>query len=118
SNVQEADNELYPAAETYRRVLQLAGNQPLQIIYEAHLGLARVLYEWNDLDAALAHGQQSLQLARQYESVIDRFILCEVLLARLKLAQGDVAGAASLLAEAGQSARQRNFVYRLPDVAA
>ncbi|HKF38773.1 MAG TPA: hypothetical protein VKB35_17900, partial [Ktedonobacteraceae bacterium] len=117
-NVQEVDNQLYLAAETYRRVLQLTGDQPLQIIYEAHLGLARVLYEWNDLDDALAHGQKSLQLARQYESVIDRFIICEVFLARLKLAQGDVAGAAVLLAEAGQSARQQNFVYRLPEVAA
>ena len=33
------------------------------------------------------HGLQALQLARQYESVIDRYILCEVFLARLKLAQ-------------------------------
>jgi len=117
-NVQEADNQLSLAAETYQRVLQLAGDQPLQIIYEAHLGLARVLYEWNDLEAALAHGRQSLHLARQYERVIDRFVLCEVLLARLQLAQGDVAGAAALLAEASQSARQQNFVYRIPEVAA
>ena len=117
-NVQEADNQLSLAAETYRRVLQLAGDQPLQIIYEAHLGLARVLYEWNDLEAALAHGRQSLHLARQYERVIDRFVLCEVFLARLQLAQGDVAGAAARLSEASQSARQQNFVYRMPEVAA
>ncbi len=45
-----------------------------------------------------------------------RYVLCEVFLARLKLAWGDVDGAASLLAQAGQSARQHNFVYRLPDV--
>jgi LuxR family maltose regulon positive regulatory protein len=115
---QEADNQLYLAAETYRRVLRLAGDQPLQIICEAHLGLARVLYEWNDLDAALVHGRQALDLARQYERVIDRFVSCEVFLARLKLAQGDVAGAAALLAEAGQAARQQNFVFRMPEVAA
>jgi LuxR family transcriptional regulator, maltose regulon positive regulatory protein len=117
-NIQEADNQLSLAAETYRRVLHLAGDQPLQIIYEAHLGLARVLYEWNDLEAALAHGRQSLHLARQYDRVIDRFVTCEVFLARLKLAQGDVAGAAARLSEAGQSARQQNFVYRIPEVAA
>ena len=57
-------------------------------------------------------------MAWQYERVADRFILCEVLLARLKLAQGDVAGAAALLAEADRSARQHNFEYRLPEVAA
>ncbi len=117
-NVQETENQLYLAAETYQRVLHLAGDQPLQIIYEAHLGLARVLYEWNDLEAAEQHGRQSLHLARQYERVIDRFVLCEVLLARLKLAHGDVAGAAALLAQASQSARQQNFVYRIPEVAA
>jgi LuxR family maltose regulon positive regulatory protein len=117
-NVQETENQLYQAAETYRRVLQWAGEQPLQIIYEAHLGLARVLYEWNDLEAAEQHGRQSLHLARQYDRVIDRFIICEVFLARLRLARGDVSGAAAILAQAGQSARQQNFVYRLPEVAA
>src|SRR3990172_7100443 len=67
-NVEEAENQLYRAAGTYQRVLQLAGDQPLQIIYEAHLGLARVLYEWNDLDAAEQHGRQSLHLARDRKS--------------------------------------------------
>jgi len=117
-NIQEADNELYQAAETYQQVLQLAGDRPQQIINEAHLGMARIFYEWNDLEAAQKHGEQSLQLAKQYESVIDRFLICEVFLARLKLAQGDVESAASILAEADQSARQRNFVHRIPEIAA
>jgi LuxR family maltose regulon positive regulatory protein len=117
-NLQEADNQLHLAAQTYRRVLQVAGDQPLQIIYAAHLGLAQVLYEWNDLDAAEKHGRQSLHLARQYDKVIDRFIVCEVFLARLRLAGGDVASSAAILAQADQSARQQNFVYRIPEVAA
>jgi LuxR family maltose regulon positive regulatory protein len=116
--VQETDNQLYQAAETYRRILQLAGDKPQQIIHEAHLGLARVLYEWNDLDAAEQHGEQGLQLARQYESIIDRFIVCEVFLARLKLARGEVTEAAAILAKADQSVRQHNFVHRIPEVAA
>ncbi len=117
-SVQETENQLHTAAQTYRRVLQLAGDQPLQIICEAHLGLARVLYEWNDIDAAEEQGQQSLHLARQYDRVIDRFVICEVFLARLKLARGDVDGASAILAKANQSARQQNFVYRIPEVAA
>jgi LuxR family transcriptional regulator, maltose regulon positive regulatory protein len=83
----------------------LASDQPLQVIGEAHLGLARVLFEWNDLDGAEQHGRQSLDLERQYDRVIDRFVICEVFLARLKLTQGDVAGAAAMLAQADQSAR-------------
>ena len=116
-SVQEAENRLHLAAETYRSVLRLAGDQPLQIVYDAYLGLARVLYEWNDLAAAEQHGRQSVDLARQYDSVIDRFIVCEVFLARLRLARGEVAGAAAMLAQTGRSARQRNFVHRIPEVA-
>ncbi len=116
--VQEANNQLYQAADTYRYILQMAGDQPLQIIYEAHLGLAHILYEWNDLDAAEQHGQQSLELARQYDRVIDRFVVCELFLVRLKLAQGDVAAASTLLSQADQSAQKNNFVYRIPEIAA
>jgi LuxR family maltose regulon positive regulatory protein len=116
--VQEMENRLYLAAETYRHALQLFGDYPLPSASEAHLGLARICYEWNDLYAAEEHGQQSLQLAQQWDRVIDRFIVCEVFLARLKLARGDAAGAADMLAEIEQSVRQHNFVYRIPEVAA
>jgi LuxR family maltose regulon positive regulatory protein len=115
--IQEADNQLYPAAQTYRRVLQLAGDLPQPAACEAHLGLARLCYEWNDLDGASQHGQQSVHLARQLEN-IGRCVAGEVLLARLKLAQGDAVGAAALLEEADRSVRQQNFVHQMPEVAA
>jgi LuxR family maltose regulon positive regulatory protein len=57
-------------------------------------------------------------LAKQYDRVIDRFIICEVFLARLKLARGDVAGAAAVLAQADQSVRRHHFVHRAAEVAA
>ena len=41
--VQETENQLYQAAESYRRVLQLAGDPPWPAACEAYLGLARVL---------------------------------------------------------------------------
>jgi LuxR family maltose regulon positive regulatory protein len=116
--VQETENRLYLAAETYRHALELFGEYPLPSACEAHLGLARICYEWNDLYAAEQHGQQSLRLAQQWDRVIDRFIVCEVFLARLKLARGDADGAAAILAETEQSVRQHNFVNRIPDVVA
>jgi len=117
-SLQEAENQLYLAAETYRRALHLFGDQPLPTLAcEAHLGLARIFYEWNDLDAAQQHRQQSIQLVRQTENN-DTFAACEVLLARLKLAEGDVAGAAAVLAQADQFVRQHNLVNRMPEVAA
>jgi LuxR family maltose regulon positive regulatory protein len=116
--IQELNNQLYQAAETYRHVLQLLGDQPRPVDYRTYLGLARICYEWNDLEAAEQHAQQSLQLARQYDRAIDRFIFCEVLLARLKLARKDVTGAAAILAAAEQSVRQNNFVQRMPGIVA
>ena len=115
--VQEADNQLHLAVATYRHVLQQVGEPPLPFACEAHLGLARISYEWNNLEAAEQHAQRSIHLARQLENT-ERFVACEVFLARLKLAQGDAAGAATMVAEAGQSARQHNFVYRRPEDAA
>jgi LuxR family maltose regulon positive regulatory protein len=116
-NIQESENQLYLAAQTYRRVLQLTGDPPQPAACEAYLGLARIFYEWNDLEAAQRHGQQSLQLARQIE-MVDSFVACEVFLARLKLVRGDVAGAAAVLTEVDQAARRHNFVYQIPEVAA
>ena len=62
-------------------------------------------------------GNRCLQLARQMESV-DTFASYGVFLARLRLAQGDVPGAAAILAEAEEFVRQHNFVFRMPEVAA
>ena len=117
-NMQIMENKLNIAAETHRQALQLFGSQPLPIACESHLGLAQIYYEWNDLDAAERHGLQALKLARQFERVIDRYVICELFLARLKLAQGDVAGAAAMLEETEQSVRQNNFEVRKPEVAA
>jgi LuxR family maltose regulon positive regulatory protein len=116
--VQELDNQLYLAGDSFRHVLQLAGDLPQPVVSEAYLGLARIYYEWNDLDAAEKYAQQSLQLTRQFDKGIDRFVICEVFLARLKLAWGDISGAAAILAETEQSVRQNNFVFRMPEVAA
>jgi LuxR family transcriptional regulator, maltose regulon positive regulatory protein len=115
--VQEADNQLSLATRTYQRVVQLAGDPPRTIAAEAHLGLARISYEWNDLDAAQKHGQQCLLLTRQIEGV-DTFVSYALFLARLRIAQGDVPGAVAILDEAEQFLRQHNFVFRIPDIAA
>ena len=115
--IQQLENQLYLAAETYRSVLQLVDDYSPSNAGVVYFGLARICYEWNDLEAAEQHGERTLQLARQYIQFINRFILGGVFLARLKLVRGDVGGAAALLAQAEQSARRHNFVHRLPEVA-
>ena len=116
--IQESETQLHQAAETYQRSLQLASDPGPPNASEEFIGLARICYEWNDLDAAEQYGQQSLQLARQYDRTIDRFVSSEVFLARLKLARGDVAGAAAMLAETEQSVQRYSYVQRRSEVAA
>jgi LuxR family maltose regulon positive regulatory protein len=62
------------------------------------LGLARVCYEWNDLAAAEQHAQQCADIARSM--VVETFAKYGMLLARLRLARGDVPAALAALAEA------------------
>ena len=115
--IQAADNNLLLASETYERVLQMAGDPPQLIAVDAFLGLARIHYQWNDLETAHQYGQQCAQLTEQQES-IDTFASYLVFLARLKLVQEDVSGAAAALAEAEAYVRRHNFLFRLPDVVA
>lgn len=115
--LQEADNLLPLAIETYQRALQLAGDPPQRMASEAFLGLARIYYEWNDLDAAQQYGQQCAQLTQQMESV-STCASYGLFLARLKLAQGDVSEAVAALDEAEVFVRRNNLLFMMPDIAA
>ena len=113
---QEAENLLHPAADTYRSMLRIVGDPSHMGNYTAHLGLARISYEWNDLGAALQHAQQAAGLVAQIECYSPAEPL--VLLAQLKLARGDAAGAAALLEQAAEDARRRGFDGTAPDLIA
>lgn len=115
--IQETESQLHQAAEHFRHVLTLAGDPPLSGACESHLGLGRIAYAWNDLDAAQAHAELGLLLGRQMENV-DTPASAALLLARLALARSDAAGAAREASSAEQYVRENNFVHRLPDVAA
>ncbi len=115
--IQEAENQLSLAFETYQRALKFGGDPTPPPACDAHLGMARIFYQWNDLESAQYHAQQSLMLARQIINT-DRSDLCELFIARLMVAKGDPVGAAEILARVDQSAHLHNFVNRISDVAA
>lgn len=115
--MQEMDNQLHLAAETYRRALHIAGETPPPPICEAYLGLARLHYQWNELETAAQYGEQSLPLAQQIENT-DRFVSCQLFLAQLKLAQGELAQGRTLLSKARQAVQQHNFVQQVAPLAA
>jgi LuxR family maltose regulon positive regulatory protein len=116
AQLQEADNQLALASETYQRVLHLAGDPPQLIACNAYLGLARISYQWNDLHSTEQHGHQCVKMTRQVEG-IDTFAACGLVLARLRRARGDVAGALALLHEAETFVRQHGFAHRMADIA-
>ena len=117
ASLQHADNQLHEAAQTYQRVLEILGEHPLPIASEVHLGLAKIAYEWNDLEAAQHYVHQSIQIAQLIENS-GRVIPPEIILARLKLIEGDIAGASAILTAAHQSVQTHQFAFELPEVVA
>lgn len=114
-NMQEMDNHLTDAQAIYRRVLEFTGDPPMPIACQPLLGLAHIAYQRNDLEAAQNHAEQALQLAEQIANT-DRVVACQVFIARLKLAQGDVDGARMLLSQSEKIARQHGYLNQLPDI--
>ncbi|HMR97767.1 MAG TPA: LuxR C-terminal-related transcriptional regulator [Anaerolineales bacterium] len=108
---------LHLAAETYQHALQLFGDYANPNAIMAYLGLTEVFYKWNDLDAAEQYAQQGLKLAQQYDQVHDRIIMSELHLALIKLARGELSRAAQLVSQAEQTARQKNYIPRQPNIA-
>ena len=116
--VHELRNQLHQAAEKYQRALQLIGEDPIPFATVVYLGLARIYFEWNDLDTAEKYGELSFQLGLLNDQMIDRLILSQLFMSQIKLTRGDLVGAASFLAQAEQNTRQKDFAVRLPDIAA
>ena len=116
--IQEVRNQFHPAVETYQHALQLIGENPIPFASVVYLGLARIYFEWNDLDSAEKYGGLSFQFGLLNDQVIDRPILSQLFMSQLRLTQGDVVGAAKFLTQAEQNTRQKDFDFRLPDIAA
>jgi LuxR family transcriptional regulator, maltose regulon positive regulatory protein len=99
--VQLAQGRLGAAQRTYQRGLEIAsaaGQQPPPAGM-AHVGLAEVLYERNELAAAHEHAMQGIALCRQlaYTQPLARGL---AMLARIQQAQGDTAGALEAIGQA------------------
>jgi LuxR family maltose regulon positive regulatory protein len=117
-NVQETQNQLHAAAETYRSVLEQANDMSFPGgACDGHLGMARILYQWDDLEAARRHAEDGLRVARQLDNA-DRIVAATVFHADLKTAWGNLEGASHLLAKAHSIARAHNLPRQLPQIAA
>lgn len=122
---QQMRGQLYQAAETYRQALQLAtrssaqgegrgrgSGHPPPFAGLAHIGLAGLLYEWNDLDEAQRHAQEGIRLGERGQSVDVLQGGCSYLtLAQVYQARGEVDNALEMMRKAEQFAQSHNQAY-------
>jgi len=100
--VQCAQGNLDAAAATYRQALDSVGHSSQAALTGlAHVGLAQVLYQRNELTAALDHATRGVRLCQQL-AVTWPLATGLAVLARIRYAQGDAAGALETMSEAGQ----------------
>lgn len=102
--VQRADGHLGAALRTYQHALDIASQagRPLLPAGVAHVGLAEVFYEWGELETALAHAVEGVRLCRQLSYTLPlRSGLA--ILAWIRQAQGDPAGALEAIRQADQA---------------
>ena len=116
-NLHRMNNQLEASRETYERLLSEAGDPPWPIFGEAHLGLAWIHYQWNDLPRAEEHLRQALELVEQYENQ-DRTVACDWLGACLAMARHDSRGALARLVRTRQGAQNQGFMFHVPDLIA
>ena len=101
--VQRAQGNLDAALATCRQALDTFGeSSQTALTGPAHVGLAQVLYERNELTAALDHATRGVTLCRQlaFTSALATGL---AIVARIRHAQGDAAGALAAMGEAGQA---------------
>jgi LuxR family maltose regulon positive regulatory protein len=100
--VQHARGHLGAALRTYQNVWGMAtqpdGPLPPAL---AQVGMAEVLYERGELDAALDHATQGVALSRQF-GWARQLVAGLAILVRIRQAQGDRAGALAAMREAQQ----------------
>ncbi|HEV3289212.1 MAG TPA: tetratricopeptide repeat protein, partial [Streptosporangiaceae bacterium] len=101
--VQRAQGNLDAALATYRQALDTFGeSSQTALTGPAHVGLAQVLYERNELNAALDHATRGVTLCRQL-AFTPALAAGLAVVARIRYALGDAAGALEAIGEAGQA---------------
>ena len=117
---QRLQGRLRQAAQTFEGALQRAEERGGELAWfsaELHAHLSQIRTEWNDLERALDHAQQSFELSRQAENHL-ALLEGHLALARVQAAGGE-AGAASLtLDQARQLAAESGVPYLEAEVAA
>jgi LuxR family maltose regulon positive regulatory protein len=116
ARVRAMQGQLHAAAELHQRALDMAAEQgwgQLPMVGLPHVWWGKLLYEWNDLEAATSHLLAGIALA---EPAHQEVVLLEgyATLARVKQAQGDVAGAGDAMQCAEEMAYSTSAPWAAP----
>jgi LuxR family maltose regulon positive regulatory protein len=111
-HARQRQGRLDAAQASYRQLLEIAGQAEHPSAALALAGMAEVLYERDELDAALGHATQAVTLCRQDVYVPAR-VAALTILAQIRQAQGDQAGALAAIGEAEQLAPSPNIAADL-----
>ncbi|MEI7764519.1 MAG: LuxR C-terminal-related transcriptional regulator, partial [Comamonadaceae bacterium] len=98
AGIQATDYQLHSAAATYREVIKMIGDPTHVLGFEAHLGLAKILYDWNLVDEAESLALLCSELVDLAKSKSE--IGADLLRARLLSARGEDMEAEALVARA------------------
>jgi LuxR family maltose regulon positive regulatory protein len=94
--------QLHQAEEYSKRAIQMGNEIPINTL--AHMDLATLHYEWNQLERSQEHLQKAIVLCQRMQN--DEFLAaCWLLASRLHIALGDMSGAGEALEQAWALAR-------------
>jgi LuxR family transcriptional regulator, maltose regulon positive regulatory protein len=101
--VQRAQGRMEAALGTYQQALEVTGAASSQLPHlgMAHVGLAGLLYERDELAAALDHATRGVMLCRHL-AFTQPLAAGLAIVARIRQARGDTAGALEFMSEAGR----------------
>jgi LuxR family maltose regulon positive regulatory protein len=112
-HVQDTQGRLQKAVETQRKSLELAyapSGQPVPIVGMAYVGIAEVLYEWNDLDGAVHNAREGIKLL-ELGGFISYQLIGYAVLTRVYHARGDLDKVMEVIQEAERLAQRHQYAY-------
>ncbi len=115
--VEENIQNLGKAERLYCEALEITGEKSLHFVSEAYAGLSRIYLSQRSLDRAYTYANKAVELSKQYDHQIDRYILCEIQLAKVLMAQGNNKRAIELLEDLLHKTKANDFEQRLTEIA-
>lgn len=111
-HIQQAQGRLEAAFDTYQEGLQFAANTGSKVVLSAavaHIGIAQIFYERNQLGKALQHTMEGITLGRQLVST-QSLATGLITLAWTRQAMGDSVGAREAMNEADELTQNPEIV--------